>query len=283
MNVVSCNVIGGLGNQLFQIITCVSYGLTHCKKIIIPYYDNTPGITQRDSYWNNLLKPFIIFTNKNENNTIPNKMVTYKEVEFAYNVIPMYDSSVYFSGYFQSYRYFDDNIDKILQMLRFDNQKNEIYQENIGLFTGSINDTCAIHFRLGDYVQLQDYHPLLNVNYYINALSKLCEINNVSRVLYFCQERDNEIVEQHINTIQKIFNHIEFVKVSDDICDWKQMIIMTLCNHHIIANSTFSWWGAYLSCSIKKKVYYPSTWFGPKLIHHNTDDLFPCEWEKISF
>lgn len=281
MSIVSCDVCGGMGNQLFQIITCISYGLNNRKKIIIPYYEKSPGITPRPTYWNNLLKPFVVFTNKHNTNSIPHKMSIYKEIQFAYDKIPTFDDSLYLKGYFQSYKYFDDNISKILQMLRFDDRKNEIFQENRLYFDGVINDICAIHFRLGDYKNLQEYHPLLDITYYNDALTRLCESKNISRVLYFCQEHDNEIVLHHVNTIQDSFPHIDFVKVSDTICDWKQMVMMTLCNHHIIANSTFSWWGAYLSSSPNKKVYYPNVWFGPKNSHHNIDDLFPYEWEKI--
>ena len=61
MSIVSCDVCGGMGNQLFQIITCISYGLNNRKKIIIPYYEKSPGITSRPTYWNNLLKPFVVF------------------------------------------------------------------------------------------------------------------------------------------------------------------------------------------------------------------------------
>lgn len=281
MHIVSCNVMGGLGNQLFQIMTCISYGLEHRRKIVIPYYDKSPGVTQRPTYWNNLLKPFVVFTNKNKDNQIPNKISVYKELQFSYDKIPEYDTSLYLVGYFQSYMYFDNNKNKILQMLRFDNRKKEIHDLYKNYFDGVINDICSVHFRLGDYKHLQDCHPMLSIDYYISAMTKLCETTNISRVLYFCQEQDNNIVEQHIQTIQYIFPHVEFIKVSDDICDWEQMVLMALCNHHIIANSTFSWWGAYLSSSPKKKVFYPSVWFGPKLSNHNVDHLCPCEWENI--
>lgn len=281
MSVVSCNVMGGLGNQLFQIITCISYGIDNNKKIIIPYDNESYGVTSRKTYWDSLLKPFVIFTNIPNVNKIPVNLQYYTEPRFAYDNIDLYSDSVYLKGYFQSYRYFDNNIQKILRMLRMDNIKQQVYEENKSYFQGVTNDTCAIHFRLGDYTHLQDYHPLLNVDYYISALTNLCETKNISRVLYFCQEQDNEIVEKHIETIQSKFMHIVFIKTNDNICDWKQMILMTLCNHHIIANSTFSWWGAYLSSHSHKKVLYPSIWFGNKLKHNHTEDLFPCEWEKI--
>jgi hypothetical protein len=72
---------------------------------------------------------------------------------------------------------------------------------------------------------------------------------------------------------------LQFIRVGDEASDWQQMVLMTSCNAHIIANSTFSWWGAFLASS--KQVYYPSKWFGDKLSYHNTVDLFPEHWNKI--
>ena len=75
-----------------------------------------------------------------------------------------------------------------------------------------------------------------------------------------------------------------FQKVGNDIEDWKQLLMMSMCSHHIIANSTFSWWGAYLNKSTDKIVCYPTHWFGPKLKDiNNTKDLFPTDWIKIIF
>ena len=120
--------------------------------------------------------------------------------------------------------------------------------------------------------------------YYDNALTYLeSKINlNEYNILYFCQKIDNERVIKYIEDINKNRNYT-FIKVSDNICDWKQLLFMSLCDNFIIANSTFSWWGAYFSTNINKIVCYPSIWFGPNLINKNdTKDLCPPEWIKIT-
>jgi hypothetical protein len=117
---------------------------------------------------------------------------------------------------------------------------------------------------------------LEQINLYLNAPVKI-------RVLYFCEQEDGEIVDQMIQTQFRDFRNIEFVKVDDEIEDWKQMLLMSLCDSHIIANSTFSWWGAYMNPCLTKTVTYPRQWFGPNLAHIDMEasDLFPVDWIKI--
>ena len=61
----------------------------------------------------------------------------------------------------------------------------------------------------------------------------------------------------------------KFISITTDITDWEKLLCMSCCNHNIIANSSFSWWGAYFNKNTEKKIYYPSQWFGKKLSYHN--------------
>tara|TARA_B100001173_G_C15750714_1_gene446730 strand:+ start:302 stop:553 length:252 start_codon:yes stop_codon:yes gene_type:complete len=78
------------------------------------------------------------------------------------------------------------------------------------------------------------------------------------------------------------FKNIKFVDIDHKMADWEQMIAMSLCQHNIIANSTFSWWGAYFNQG-NNNVYYPSKWFGPGKGSFNEElnDLFPNKWISI--
>jgi hypothetical protein len=141
-----------------------------------------------------------------------------------------------------------------------------------------------MHFRIGDYKNLQENHPLMPYEYYYNALMHMLlnlHIDNPINVVYFCEEDDNDIVSSMIQQCSKEFTGFKFIKVDDSIEDWKQMLIMSNCHHHIIANSSFSWWGAYLNNASDKIVCYPSLWFGPALASKNVRDMFPPEWTRI--
>lgn len=72
-----------------------------------------------------------------------------------------------------------------------------------------------------------------------------------------------------------------FLEAPCGLEDWEEMLLMNCCKDNIIANSSFSWWGAYLNDNINKIVCYPSVWFGPAAGHMDTKDLCPDSWNKI--
>ena len=102
-------------------------------------------------------------------------------------------------------------------------------------------------------------------------------------VLYFCETEDKPFVESLISRLKKIqcSSGVRFMKVDDTITDWKQLLLMSLCHHNIIANSSFSWWAAYFNNNIHKIITYPSEWFGPDFHYKNVLDMFPSTWNKI--
>lgn len=290
MRFVSCSLMGGLGNQLFQLFTTIAYSIRYNIVFILPYVVNLDG--KRHTYWDSFLIDLLSNTtfhkqwklNNNHLSTIP----TYKENTFHYIEIPKADISFRMHGYFQSYKYFIKEADIIFQMIRLREQQNIIRAEAefMDIFPKDKNTILiSLHFRIGDYVNLQDFHPILTLNYYRKSLDYILSFlpSNKIRVLYFCEKVDNEVVVKHIEVLQHIYKeeNIEFIKVSDDIVDWKQLLLMSLCHHNIIANSTFSWWGAFFNGNVDKKICYPSNWFGVKYAHYNIMDLFPSEWKKM--
>uniref|UniRef100_A0A6C0DM52 Alpha-1,2-fucosyltransferase n=1 Tax=viral metagenome TaxID=1070528 RepID=A0A6C0DM52_9ZZZZ len=288
-NYISCHLMGGLGNQLFQIFATISYGMKYKRKVLFQYSDNLfVGIT-RPTYWNNFLSNLKGFTTYNNSDGISNDRLMlfprFNENGFHFQEIPHFDEpQLMLFGYFQSYKYFEEYKNTIFSFLKIATQIENVKLSYNQYFDNS-KHTISMHFRIGDYKHIQNFHPLMPYEYYKNALEHIVTIrdkNTLYDVLYFCEKQDNEIVDNIIENLIKIYPQINFIKADDIIDDWKQMLLMSSCQDNIIANSTFSWWGAYFNMNSEKIVCYPDKWFGPAT-NHNVSDLFPTSWKKILF
>jgi hypothetical protein len=272
---ISVHIMGGLGNQLFQIFAAFSYALNTEQEIFFPYSENSLGITKRDVYWGSFLSAIQGLLIK----SLP-KIEVLREKGFEYNRIPkIFGKNIYLYGYFQSYKYFESKYNEICIMIEL-KKKKMIVKEKYNKY--DFSNSISMHFRIGDYINIQNSHPILDKNYYLNALEYLLEKDdNLKTVYYFTEKHDISEVENNISFLKSKLPNIEFKYVHDIEEDWEEMLLMSMCEHNIIANSTFSWWGAYFNSNPDKIVCYPSNWFGPGLTH-NTDDLFPTKWIKIS-
>jgi len=277
---ITCNLMGGLGNQLFQIFTTISCAINTRQKFM--FFDTeTLGGGQtivRSTYWKNFLSKLKIFTTK----SLPQMMII-KEPNFSYNPLYLFThqgKDICLYGYFQSYKYFVNNFEFICKLIGIEEiKKNIIEQTNIS--QDYLNNTISLHFRIGDYKKIQNYHPIMTFDYYKNALSLINNrTNQIKDVLYFCEEQDLLDVSEIINNLKIEFPDYTFIKASNTLSDWEQMTLMSCCKHNIIANSSFSWWGAHFNTNPDKIVCYPSVWFG-EVAGHDTRDLCPDEWNKI--
>ena len=284
--IISCQLMGGLGNVLFQVFTTIAYGINHSRRIVFPYTETlNTGIT-RNTNWDNLLSSIKMMTTFNPSHNYTNskfvRFSRYIEQNFHYSPIPVFDyKELILCGYFQSYKYFDNERERIFLLLRLRDQQENIIND----FPRFLDNNCynvSMHFRLADYINIQDCHPLMPYEYYENALEHILMKRTDKKILvhYFCQECDNETVEKMIFRLKMSFRDIEFVKTDDTIPDWKQLLLMSCCQDNIIANSTFSWWAAYFNKNKDKIICYPNVWFGPSL-KHNTEDLFPESWTRV--
>jgi hypothetical protein len=86
---------------------------------------------------------------------------------------------------------------------------------------------------------------------------------------------------EKINKLQTDFPEYVFIRGQNTLADWEQLLLMSCCQHNIIANSSFSWWAAYFNLNTEKIVCYPSVWFGPNA-NLDTKDLCPDKWVKIN-
>jgi hypothetical protein len=214
-------------------------------------------------------------------------MLLIKEAGFRYNDLNLYKhktqgQNICLFGYFQSHKYFSENFYNICKMIGLEQIKKTVISKS-GFTQDVLNDTISLHFRLGDYKKIQHYHPIMTYEYYKKSLTFLKTREQLkNNVLYFCEEEDLEDVNETITKLKSDFPTVNFIRASNDLSDWEQMILMSCCRDNIIANSSFSWWGAHLNMNPYKIVCYPATWFG-EAAGHDTRDLCPMEWNKITF
>jgi len=288
----TCKIQGGLGNQLFQIFTTLAMALRFNK----PFFflnnyqlgNGENGSTIRYTYWETFLsslKPFL----KNLKQ-IP-ELTIIKENSFKYENIEQniylqlskkINNGIVLVGYFQSPLYFEKYKNMICKLIKLEEKKIAV-KNKIQLQDDFLRCAISLHFRVGDYKKLQDFHPILSEKYYINCISYILSKQtnkNLNKVLYFCEDEDLDEVEKTIKNLEIIFPLLNFTRCISILEDWEQLLLMSMCSNNIIANSTFSWWGAYLNNNPDKIVCYPEQWFGPRA-GHDTSDLFPKDWIKI--
>ena len=271
------DITGGLGNQLFQIFAGISYSYENNLDFFLPLEKKDKGFHK--FYWNNIFKELLKYTKNNYyTNKIIRRYYRYMEKSFEYNKIPKSDKIV-IHGCFQSEKYFINYYNKIIKLLQIRELQNSVKSK----YNNLLNDiTISLHFRLGNYKN-NKHHPIINDQYYIDSINyilKNFKINNYN-ILYFYEKEDNELVKIRIEKIKNNFDNINFISINHNIEDWEQILLMSCCKHNIIANSSFSWWGAYLNENKDNIVTYPKIWFSGNNLKHNLKDLFPKKWIKI--
>ena len=162
-------------------------------------------------------------------------------------------------GYFQSEEYFINIRDELLKQLTF---KDEIVQKAKDFISQiDAKTTAFIHVRRGDNVAHPDVHPLSCLDYISKTTSELkTQYPGIKFVVL-----TDDLTWSRKNIVGEEF-------VFSDNNHFVDLAIMTLCDHSIIANSSFSWWGAWLNDNEKQIVYAPKTWFGPR---------GPPKWDSV--
>ena len=206
----------------------------------------------------------------------------WKEFHFNEELFNKCPDNINLDGYFQTEKYFK-NVDK---ELREDFQfQDEIYKPCKEMIDSLGDDRkIFLHIRRGDpklpwaYVNLEAAHPVCTWDYYEEALKQFPDDIPVvvfSDVIDWCKEQD-------------FFKPDRFVmsETTDEFADgqrvpWTDLCLMSLCTDAIIANSSFSWWGAWLIDNPDKTVVAPKKWFGPQYDHYHMDDLIPEGWIQV--
>jgi len=185
--------------------------------------------------------------------------------------------NVFLRGFWQSEKYFLGHRKAILEEFSF---KNSFSDENMKIAT-RIQETTSIsiHVRRGDYVSNPGAcktFASLNIDYYQQAIRKI-NVNATNMLLVFFSDDIDWVKKNIIGQLPNSYQYV-IVNINKRSESYNDMHLMSLCKHNIIANSSFSWWGAWLNQNPEKKVVAPKRWF---LIDKNTIDLYPKDWIKI--
>lgn len=285
-------IFGGLGNQMFQysfgkylsiknndvLFFDTSFYKTRDKKrrfsLNVFYIDHNKIATRKEIlvilgiYNNRIIKKIAKMIN------VKNKyLLEEKSFEFNDKFKKCKEKNVYLDGYFQSEKYFKE-IDKIIK--DDFHLKDGLLGEQAKMIKKNIlkKESVSIHIRRGDYISnpvINKYHGVLTLEYYQKAINIIKSKTN--NPVFYVFSDDTEWCKNNLNNLSNDLIFIEKQK------DYEDLELMKNCTHNIIANSSFSWWGAWLNENPNKIVIAPKNWFSDKTI--NTNDLIPETWIKI--
>lgn len=249
---VSCKLVGGLGNVIYQSLNCFAHSLKYGLDYALPMTNENPHYKGQKPY---------IFPGLRYSDNIP-ELPIYQEKGFTFEEIPFIDN-VCFQGYFQSFRFFDDYCDQVLKALGFKWQPKP--------------DSISLHFRAGDYRKFPDHHPIVSDKYIHNSIAYFIS-KGFRKFIIFSNEM--ETIKEII--LQKNYEEaaVEF-EYSEGRTEIEDMEYGSCCAGQILSNGTFSLFQYYLNQNPYKECTAPYPWFG-KLLPHSTEDLIPKEAIIIS-
>jgi hypothetical protein len=275
--------MGRLGNQMFQYAALKGIAANRGLEYTIPPIN--PEI-QIDNY--GLFDAFELSTNKNVGWIESNNIVKEKFFHFDEELFDNCPDNVSILGFFQTEKYFKHIENKIRQDFTFKSDWMDPCKTFMDQFGN--DEVIFLHVRRGDpnladkrgfkwaYVNIQDQHPVQPVEYYETALKKFPDNIPVlvfSDAIDWCKEQDIFKPDRFM------FSEPEDKYDDGALVPYVDLCLMTLCSHAIIANSSLSWWGAWLINNPNKKIIAPRNWFGPTYASNNTKDLYCSEWEVI--
>lgn len=233
----SCTFNGRLGNNMFQIAATLSLASKSGDDVIFPY-------TTYAGHRGTRLVDLNLFGYKFPRGDVPTENSRHEENSNDwYEPVPV-EKNLTLCGFYQSYKYFDDIRDQLLNKYFV---PNEEILERISKFEISPNAT-GVSVRRGDYLMLQQNHCVLSEQYYNDAFEKYCTTSD--QLFVFSDD-----FEWCKNTFG---GNVVYVQENVGV----QLFLMTKMKHLILSNSTFAWWGAYLNNN-NGNIVIPDPWYGP--------------------
>jgi hypothetical protein len=223
------------------------------------------GFKNYDSIYNRILKKICPFLFKNN--------ISEKNIHFDPTIFNK-KGDKYYDGYWANFNYFIDIDDVIMKdltlLVNFETSKKNLIDEIRG------RNSISIHIRRGDYAKIdstREFHGLLSKKYYESSIEKIVQIVNEPHFYFFSD--DIAWVKENYN----IACPHTFVENSPDGEEYFDLVLMSMCKHNIIANSTFSWWAAWLNNNPDKVIFVPYNW--SKVIP-DSSEIVPKSWNIIS-
>ena len=289
MNTITARYWGGLGNALFEIAAAITYSYKLERPFVFEHY---PALPNLDNYSvaSLGLDPAEYTASLRE----------FSEEEIQNGAI-FPETHVKLTGFYQKYKLFEPFKDRIFDVMGIPNIREDIFAKistngsGSELFAKKDREIkISLHIRRGDYEQLQCYFLLLNQYYYKNALRKLIDqldVGSYDKIVVMCfyEKKSkipaNSIVDALKTDADLLAYPIEYQHFNDlvgcDVSDIEEMAAMSHCENHIIANSTYSWWSAYINPSPTKIVCYPDEYFNHQLYYLSNEGLQVEGWISI--
>ena len=265
---ISFNNLGNLGrlaNQMFQYASLKGIARHRGYEFSIPpanvFGKRDPVVATAE------LNIYDVFglDKKNKVGLIPNQVLSERMHTFDVELFENCPDNIDIFGYYQTHKYFEHIEDEIREDFTFDSELIKSCKEFLE-YTYVFRDVIALHIRRGDYVSNPN-HPSQSMEYYQRGLEMLPDLD----VIVFSD--DAEWCKQ-----QEIFSSDRF-SISEGNTTDADLCLMSMCQYHVIANSSFSWWGAWLAKS--KKVIAPKNWFGGDCVNKDVSDMEFANWVWI--
>ena len=281
-------IIGGLGNQMFQYAYAKALQQKgHEVKIDISAFETYKlhGGYQLNKYNIDLDSSIKDENDKFYKNTFFYKVlrrfgmdlsrrIKEKSLLFDKKLLEIDDNS-YLDGYFQCEKYFKDIREIILKQFTI-NQDISNYTKEIKNKIQNSQNSCSLHIRRGDFVNSTNIniHGACDIEYYKKAMKYLEE--KVENINYFIFSDDIEWVKENLAIQNAIYIDSKEKRIPHE-----DIYLMSLCKNNIIANSSFSWWGAWINRNENKIVIAPKRWFADDKLENQSKDIVCESWVKI--
>lgn len=253
---------GQLGNIMFEIAA----GASLAKRVGVPYKAISCHPFFIDGTIDEYVKPFrqSILRKVDFQLELPPDTEVYDQPDFTYSALPL-KKDLLLKGGFQSEKYFDE--ETVRSLFEIDPETESYIRKKYHDIL--VKNPVCIHVRRGDYL-LQEYkHPVCRMGYFNKAIACFDPASS-----FLVVSNDMEWCKKHFKGKQFYFSENESPVVD--------LYLQAMCSHHIISNSSYSWWGAWLNPNPEKKVIYPAPWFGPYYRKSlNAKDLCPDDWTAI--